>query len=304
MSSQNSEGVDPFPQPGIFPGTEEATSVEGELPLEEPVFPADDALQDPLNPSKYRIVNVLRAARADVAGSDHKARTISNGIAVAGVQAIGWTRAPSVLIPQAAIEVLKHTGSPAEAGLATAALFGAWSFTVGETINNGMVRYPTAVKATGDNFPSFIKHFSNSLPGLEASGKGERGDDPRRLSLARSIGSNALTHVRRGLTAVGIGIVPYIGTAGIQGESKPAIRKLSLALSVDGGAVVGLMFGGLTETIVKISHDHPELAHHIQDDAGSTKLWYGVAGTLMAGEWLNNKRKDRKASRQAEESDS
>lgn len=242
-------------------------------------------------------LNILRAAKVDLSESDNKGRTLSSGAAVLGVQAVGFSRLPFVLAPHVAIGVLQSTGSATEAGAATAVLFGAWCFTVAETLNNGMSHFPGGVKAAGDSFPSFVKHFSRSLPGLEAVDEPE---DTRRLTLARTFGKSALTHVRRGLTAVGIGIVPYIGTAGMTDQPKSTIRKLGRSLSVDGGAVVGLISGGAAELILKVGHDHPELAQHIQDDANNAKLLYGVAAGLMIAEWLKNKHTDRQTANQTE----
>lgn len=305
MPFQIPEGAGYFPpEHGPIVGV---TPVDGELPAEESLVLANEAGQaQTISFGRKvsnilgitRIRNILHAAYNDYSESEQKVRTLSSGAAVLGVQAVGALRIPFVLVPHVAIDVLQQTGSATEAGIATAALFGAWCFTVGETLNNGMSRYPNAVKASGENFPGFVRHFSSSLPGLETYA--ETNEDPRQRSLVRAIGSQALVHVRRGLTAVGIGIVPYIGTAGIKNQSKSTIRKLSLALSVDGGSTVGLMSGGVTEIILKVGRDHPEIAQQIQHDAGNTKLWYGVAGSLMVTEWLKNKLKDRRATAQVE----
>jgi hypothetical protein len=91
--------------------------------------------------------------------------------------------------------------------------------------------------------------------------------------------------------AFGAGIIPYLATAGVNKEPKSAIRKLSTMLSLDGAAVVGTLFFGVGEAIINLGHSHPELAQHIQNDAKSVKLWYGVAGVLVVAEWLKNRHK-------------
>ena len=253
----------------------------------------------PADSEPSRISNIVHAAvMTDIAESDHKVRTISSGLGVIAIQAVGLSRLPFVLVPRLAIDVLQNTNSALEAGAITGLAFAAWCLTVGETINNGMSHYPAAVKAVGDNFPSSVKHFGNALAGLEASDK--RVGSRRRLSLARGIGSPFLRHGRRGLTAVGIGIAPYIGTAGAQGQPKPAIRKLGAGLGIDGGLVIGAMSGIVTEAIVTIGHEHPEISQRIQEVTGNTKLWYGVAALLMTGEWLKNRIKTNKAVNQEE----
>ncbi len=170
-------------------------------------------------------------------------------------------------------------------------MFGTWALISSGILNNGVNRYPRTIKEARENFPSFVEHFSNALPGLES----KKDADPRRLALARNIGKQALTHARRGITAFGVGIAPFILTAGMKGQSKSERRWLCAKVGIDSGIMVGLMSAGVAQTIIKIGDGHPELAQRIQDNAGSAKLWYGVAIGLMAGEWLNNKRKTRKA---------
>jgi hypothetical protein len=253
----------------------------------------------PSDSEPSRVSNIGRAAWDDFKESDEKLRTGTSFLGVAAVQAIGFSRQPFVLVPKVAIDVLQNSNSALEAATVTGTLFGAWCFTVAETINNGVSRYPNGVKAVGKNFPDFIRHFGNALAGLEASG--ERVDDSRRLSSARNIGRPILRHARRGLTAVAIGIAPYVGTAGVKGQSKSQIRKLGAGLGVDGGLVIAAMSGGLAEAIVIVGHNHPEIAQQIESVTGDTKLWYGIAGILMAGEWVKNKLGDNQVSDQQEE---
>jgi hypothetical protein len=133
-----------------------------------------------LRRAKRVIQNLGHAAWIDVKGNDHKVRALSNGIAVSSVQAIGFAKLPSVLIPQAAISVLHSTGSPVEAGATAALLFGTWCLTVGETINSSMGHYPATLRAIGDSWPNVVRHCSDALPGLETSN--ESAQETRRLS--------------------------------------------------------------------------------------------------------------------------
>ncbi len=237
--------------------------------------------------------NVLRTVKVDYQESEttyQKVITVASGIGVLAVEAVGPTKAPTILVPMIAIEVLQNTGSVLKVGLVTGAAFGAWALSSAVILNNGVNRYPRTIKEARENFPSFLEHFSNALPGLES----KKDADPRRLALARYIGNQALTHVRRGITAFGIGIAPFIVTAGMKDQSKSERRRLCAKVGIDSGIMVGLMSAGLAQTIIKIGDKHPELAQRIQDNASSAKLWYGVAAVLMAGEWLNNKRKAKK----------
>jgi hypothetical protein len=309
MSENCPDGVNHLPLAGLNPWAE-GTPIEGEVLLEQIVPTANSDLLDPADSLQHRVasrlgdtrlVAIAKALKTDITGSEHKTRTISSGIAALGVMGVGAARLPFVLVPHIAIDVLHGTNSAVDAGMATATAFSAWSFTVGQVINNGMSQYPATTKAIGDNFSSSVNHFSHSLPGLEAYSE-EKDNDPRRSSLAHAVGSTLLTHTRRGLTAFSLGIIPYVGTAGITGQSKSAIRKLSAALSIDGGLLVGGMFGGVTEAIITASHTHPEGTQQLQNIIGDTKVWYGVAAGLMVGEWLNNKRKGRRKSAQNKES--
>jgi|GEM_PF-2832672 len=239
------------------------------------------------------VSQVIRAARTDFAQSKHKNRAGASAAMTATVQAIGFSRAPSVLIPHEAISVLHSTGSPVASALTTALLFGTWCYAVGATINNSMGHYRSAVKEIGRSFAAPLKHFSDALPNVE------REHGARRFS-PRHIGKQLLKHIHRGFTSYGVGIVPYIATAGMQGASKSDIRRLSAGLSLDGAAVVGGLSLGVGETIVNISRKHPELAHDIQNYVGDIRVWYGIAGALMVAEWLKKRRMGKQASVQEE----
>ncbi len=283
--------------PPIYLDAMDITRPECVEPIVEPAFPIDSelnvqplTLRDKLKNrvSEIGIYKILSSAIVDWKESENKTRATLSGAVVAATQVVGITRLPSVLVPPVTVEILQQTGSPLEAGIATAAIFGAWSLTVGRSLKSGINNYPKAVNASAENFANLTEHFSNSLPGLSPSR--ERNADNRQAPIIKRLGSFALRHARRGFTAYAVGITPYIGVAGIKKQSDSDIRRLSLALSIDAAGVVGLLSTGVAEVIVGISKNNPALARTIQEDVGNAKIWYGVAGALMLGEWAKNKR--------------
>lgn len=236
---------------------------------------------------------IFRAANADRKQSEHKIIDTAASVATGGVVAVGLSRLPTAIVPKVTAELLQHTHNALEVGLGTAAAVGIWGFISGETLNQGISRYPTAVETAEEKFPAIIGLFSDSLPGLESSSPNN--DETQQRFRASKIGNFLLNHGRRGMTAVAIGIAPYVGAAHIKGESRPAIRKLAAKSALDGGTVIGAISGLVAEGIILVSHDNPGLAHTMQSDLGNTKLWWAAAGSLMAAELANKVRGRRKA---------
>ncbi|HVX23757.1 MAG TPA: hypothetical protein VG992_00180 [Candidatus Saccharimonadales bacterium] len=233
---------------------------------------------------------VAGAARQDYQESPRKMRALGNGFLALTTQTMDRLRLSVVLVPHAATEVLSHTHSPTEAGLAAGSVFAAWCLGVGESLNQGMSEYPKAVDKASKNFPGLVDLFADSLPGFE-----EKADDGN-TALPRKIGRQALTHLRRGLAVTGIGSTAYVATAATRGRSKSDIRRLTTKASLDGGLIAGGVVGAIGETIVKIGDKHPLLAERIQNDASNIKLWYAIAGALMVEQYVESRFKRRKLS--------
>ena len=237
---------------------------------------------------------LYRIIKADFGKDGHPVGDAAVTAASAGVIAIGLTRLPTVMVPKVTAEILQHTHSAVEVAAATGAMVAAWCFTSGQTLNEGISRYPTGVATVEAKLPAVTGLFSDSLPGLEAAADG---DKARRRSLAARIGNTLLTHGRRGVTTVGIGVAPYVGAAHVKGVPKPTIRRLVAKSAVDGGAITGLVTGSVAEAVILVGHSNPGLARGILNGLGDTKLWWMAAGGLMVAEGAAKIRGRRKASR-------
>jgi hypothetical protein len=279
MDSPDGTGGDRLP-PSVTPASFESP--------EEPLQPVNDM---PQANWLGRIGDVWRAGRADRYESHHKIRDGIATVAAVGVQGIGISRLPSVLVPKLTADILQQTHNAPTVGVAMAGIFGTWCATAGEAFNQGFSSYPTAAKKAEESFPFIGKIFSSSIPGMETPDGAT--EETRQQSLAGHIGKQALIHARRGVNTVAIGIAPYVGAAHMKGMSKASIRKLTVASGIDGGLMVGATSGAIAETIIKIGHEHPALAHTIQSDLGNTKLWWAVAGSLMVAEGLSKMLKRR-----------
>jgi hypothetical protein len=75
---------------------------------------------------------------------------------------------------------------------------------------------------------------------------------------------------------------------------KKEIHELNLNASADGAAAIGAVVLGVAEVIVKIGESNPALAEHIQNTASDIRVWYGVAGLMMAQQFISKKFKQRR----------
>jgi hypothetical protein len=277
-----------------LPPTELPISFE---PPEEFLRPADEA--EPANRLRRlgstalgtvgnffsTVGDIWQAARADHNKSQHKLTDGIASVATGGVVAIGLSRLPTVLVPKVTAEVLQHSHSALEVAAVTGAMVGAWCFTSGSTLNEGISRYPTTVKTIEEKLSLAVSSFpelSDWRAAMQASAA--ENAESRHRSPAGHIGNVLLTHARRGVTTVAIGVAPYVGAAHIKGTPKPAIRKLVTKSAADGGAVTGLVTGFVAEAVIKLGRSDPSLAHGIQNGLADTKLWWIAAAGLMIAE--------------------
>jgi len=237
--------------------------------------------------SNSRIIPIAGASRLDYINSDNKANTVLKGTNVAMFQVIGGLRLASVYVAPVTSELLQRTNSPVETGMAVAAMFGGWSYLIGRSLMAGIKEFPEASKVASDNYKTVLKHFANSLPGIDNSK--ENKNTERKSNLLKNLGEKAITHARRGLTGFVIGITPYIAVSGLQHRPKNETKKLNRVLSLDTSLVVGSIAGIVSEVIVSVGKHDPELANHIQGDLANKKIWYGVAASLMTYEWIKNR---------------
>ncbi|MGF7229278.1 MAG: hypothetical protein ACQR33_04825 [Candidatus Saccharibacteria bacterium] len=278
-SAHNEEFFDPLRIPSA------------EYESNEPLFESEVALTTPDNeveaperlPFRERVSDVFRNAREDFRDSPHKLRHVAVGAGMVAMQALDRARTSVVFVPTIAVDVLQHTHSPLEAAIAAGGAFGLWSAGIGSTTVEGLTQYPKAVTSFNKDFPGVVGFFEGVLPGVEAP------KDQEQISRIRRIGNRALTGLKRGGTVAGIGTAPYASTAVAMGQPRAEAHKINLNASADGATIIGAFVFGVGETIVQIANDHPLLAERIQNDAGNIKLWYGVAGAMMAQQYISKK---------------
>lgn len=266
------------------------------LPPQEAHLPTGPTPNEHTLPISKRIGEVFSSAATDYKESEYKLANVAIGLGTVAVQALDRARASVVFVPTIAANVLQETQSPAQAAIAAGATFASWCVAVGGATTEGLKQYPTAVSKFEQNFPGVVGFFEDSLPGLE---KPDRTQPP---SIARRIGSRVLTGVKRGFTVTGIGTAAYTSTAVAKGKSRKEVHTLNANASVDGGTIVGGAVYGVGTSIVQLSHEHPLLAQQIQDHATNIKLWYGVAGAMMAGQFVSTRYKKWRTKRNASDS--
>ncbi len=290
---------------GHLPPTEALVSFEASAEL---IQPAGNALPDEdkaasrgavtavLSKGFSPVRSLYRIVKADFGKDGHPAGDAAVTTASAGVIAVGLSRLPTVMVPKVTAEIIQHTHSAVEVAAATGAMVGAWCFTSGQTLNEGISRYPTGVAAVKAKIAAVAGLFSsNSPPVLETTAA--ETDNVRRRSVAAHIGSTLSAHGRRGVKTIAIGVAPYVGMAHVKGVPKPAIRRLVAKSAVDSGAITALVTGSVAEAVIKLDHSDPALAHGIQHGLADTKLWWIAAGSLTIGEGANKLRGRRKANR-------
>lgn len=248
-------------------------------------------LGDKLANFKSHLGNVLGAVGTDYQESENRVALVAAGLGTVAVQAVDRARLSIVLVPHVAISTLEHTNSSWQAGAAAGLTFAGWCAGVGGTTAEGLRQYPNTMESVKENFPGAVKFFQDALPGVDSYDKDK--EDTR--SLPRKIGGRILTGLSRGWTVTGIGTVAYVSTAAAKGEDRSTMHKLNANASADGGVIVGGVAGSVSYGITKISD--PELAQNIIDVAGDSRVWYGVAGAMIAGQYASNKWKQYRARR-------
>lgn len=243
-----------------------------------------------------RLGNVADAISTDYQNSRNKLQNVAIGAGVVALQGLDRARASVVFVPTIAANVFQTTHSPVEAAIAGGLIFAGWCGVVGGITTEGLHQYPKAVKEFENNFPKAVDFFSDALPGIDLPTPEQR----HKASLAKRIGSRLLTGVKRGFTVSGIGNTAYVSTSVVQGKSKSETHRLNLHAGIDGGTAVGAIIFGVGEAILQLAHDHPLLAERIQNDASNIKLWYGVAGAMIVGQFATNRFKKFRRNRQSE----
>jgi hypothetical protein len=263
-------------------GAPDSGNPEGQHITEDPTFRA-------------RLMNVIRSAGQDTRESPNKLRTVASGAAALGTQVLDRARVAVILVPTIAVDVLKHTHNAAEAAAVGGSLFAAWCMAIGSTLTEGLVEYPKTVETFEQSFPNFVGVIEDSLPGLYPKEEELHESDKNESSVKRignktlKLAKTAPMHARRGLTAIGIGNTAYVAVASTRGFTRRGMHSLSSKTGVDGGVMVGLVIGTVGEAIIELGHSHPQVANHIQNVASNKYLWYGVAGLLMASNFISTR---------------
>jgi hypothetical protein len=222
--------------------------------------------------TKTGVAEISRAARADISKSEHKVKAIASLLGILAVQAVGVTRAPSLLALPAAIKVQKVTGIPVVAGGAAAgSIYGAWSYGVARIVNNGINHLPRTTEIANRHVPG-TDNLSKVLPGLEPSDK-----------------QRALTRGGRGYAAYSTGISLYLLAAGLQNQSESERRTLCKNLGRDAGVFLGSLAMAATGAVLIIQQSNPKLGERILDSAGDSgllfKVMIGAQVVKFAGGW-------------------
>lgn len=253
---------------------------------------------DELERSSFRdrLHNIGSAIRTDYRESHNKLQNAAIGAGVLALQGLDRARASVVFVPTIAVNVFQNTHSPTEAAIAGGLAFAGWCTAVGGVTTQGLHQYPKAVQEFERSFPEAVDFFNDALPGIDRPTP----EEDHRTSLVKRIGNRVLTGIKRGYTVAGIGTVAYVSTATAKGKSKPETHRMNLHASLDGGAAVGAVIFGAGEAIVQLAHSHPLLAERIQNDTSNIKLWYGVAGAMMVGQFASNRFKKLRRSHRAE----
>jgi hypothetical protein len=266
----------------------------GEFPFEPSSSELPDSTEQDLpSPARIplikRIGNVCTAAVIDFKESPHKIRMAGIATGVAALQVADRMRASVIFVPTIATNVLEHSHSPTAAAIAGGTAFGGWCAAVGGATTEGLANFPAATSEFEKSFSGVVNFFEDSLPGFEQP-------EPRdeETSRARHVGGRALTRLKRAYTVSGIGSVAYVSAASATDRPKKEIHELNLNASADGAAAIGAVVLGVAEVIVKIGESNPALAEHIQNTASDIRVWYGVAGLMMAQQFISKKFKQRR----------
>jgi hypothetical protein len=288
-------------------GTEIVSSSDPLMPIEMDVTALNEDHLTADQGIVHRLSEVAGSVGTDYRNSENRTRTVSLGLLALGTQVADRARVAVILVPTVSIDVLKHSHSATEAAIAGGGLFAAWCLTVGGTLTEGLSEYPNAVRTFENNFPGFTSVLEDSLPGLYSDNETNIIDDlesrsrtSRIIGASGRIGKTALTHIKRGATAIGIGNTAYVAVASARGQETKEIHKLSAKTGIDGGIIAGLIVGVVSESIVKLGESNPQLAIHIQNVSSNKYLWYGVAGALMLSNLVSTRLSRKKEEKQSQ----
>jgi hypothetical protein len=287
-----------------------ATLADTEVNTERPYPLADNtrpALDHTFNTNPYvvygrhfldKLGDIKEAAGQDLdIKSDGERRTAKVWAAATGItQILDRSRIVIITAPPAAISVLEHTGSTVAAGATAAAIFTVWNGSMGETLNQGLSRFPKGVEEFSEQFPSTVELFTQSLPGIEPKNADETSqsymlDQEHKSGAIKKLRTVVGKHIRRSFTGMGIGSTAFVATASANGYEKNEVSKVNAGVTADTAGLVFLLGLGVTESISKLGESHPALAHDIQNVVQDSRFWLGIAALSMASEYMANKKK-------------
>ncbi|MES2971294.1 MAG: hypothetical protein V4702_03175 [Patescibacteria group bacterium] len=246
----------------------------------------------PVDAQSARLNNfgaLVQSAWTDFAESEHRFRLCISTIAALGTIAVNVPKLPLVGVPNLALEALEHTNSPTVTGLITGAIFGAWTLGAASLVDAAGNHFPKVKQVVRERFSRATDFLSNTLPGFTF----EDEDRHEHRSRAKQLGHGALTHIRRGLTVLGIGAGFYVGTAQIEERPRQEIRRLRRLAAGDATLMIGGLSCATTAIVTKITEKDPALAERIQDGATDSKILVGLAVSLLVSQGLNKRRHKR-----------
>ncbi len=225
--------------------------------------------------AKINGLEIARAAKIDIKESEHKFHAAASLLGVIAVEAVGFTRAPTLLSLPLAVKLEKETGIPVIAGIAAGTLYGAWCYTAARAINSGVNHLPRTFEAANSHLPSVDK-VSKVLPGLEPATE-----------------QKAQTRACRGLAVYSTGTGLYVLAAGLQNQTQTERNKLCANLGRDGGTFLGVLAMLATGAVLALQQKEPALGEQILEKAGDAgfllKVLIGATVAKLAGGWAINK---------------
>jgi hypothetical protein len=238
-----------------------------------------------------KVVPLKQASAEDWRDSKNKLHVISSWLGFIGLRVVGRPHLPTVAISYASMDVLAATHSTPLTALTAMAASTAWSRFAAGTMNRVIDHNPKTFRAAGDL--SVSRQLGDALPGLRSY---TPADQPEAGS-KRGKRDVVSTHVRRGFVATNK-LTPYISAAGREGQTRAERRKLAWALSVDAGAVEGLMFAGIAKAIMTFSGNDENVAKSIEHGIKNPVVWSMLGSIMMVSEFTKNKISQRRAARQ------
>jgi hypothetical protein len=206
-------------------------------------------------------------------------------------------QATVLIVPPVTLDVLHSTHSPIAAGLTAGGLTLIWNNLVGESLTQGMAKFPNTVSGYRKHFLRSTEVVYDTLPANHAFDT----KDGSLPSIDRRIGQSLIYHVLNGSTATLRGMTSYVATTSVKKDrAKSEIKKFYRKAALDGAAFTAALTTGITEVVAYVGISNPELANKIQDYEGNKLVGYGVLATLALGEFVMNRRRKRLQPRLAE----